>query len=85
MVNRTDQPIDEIHVTEAKESIDEVKFDRAFKNKLSDKEHFYEIYTLDEPLKPGETHAHGFQGVGEYQGIQGWRGAAGTGVQRDIF
>ena len=55
LANRTDQPIEEIHVTEARESIDEVKFDRAFKNKLSDKEHFYEIYTLDEPLKPGET------------------------------
>ncbi len=55
MVNWTDQPIEEIHLTEAKESIDEVKFDRVFKNKLSDKEHFYEIYTLEQPLQPGET------------------------------
>jgi len=55
MVNRTDQPIEEIHLTEAKESIDEVSFDRAFKNKLSDKGHFYEIYTLEQPLQPGET------------------------------
>lgn len=55
VVNRTDQPIEQIHLTESKESIDEVKFDRPFKNKLSDKEHFYEIYTLEKPLAPGES------------------------------
>jgi len=54
MVNRTDQPIGEIHLSESQESVQEVKFDRASKNKLSDKEHFYEIYTLDQPLQPGE-------------------------------
>lgn len=55
VVNRTQQPIEEIHFTESKESVDEVKFDRPFKNKLRDKEHFYEIYTLERPLAPGET------------------------------
>lgn len=55
VVNRTDQPIEQIHLTESKESIDEVKFDRPFKNKLSDKEHFYEIYTLEKPLASGES------------------------------
>jgi hypothetical protein len=55
VANRTDHPIEEIHFTESKESVNEVKFDRPFKNKLSDKEHFYEIYTLDKPLAPGET------------------------------
>jgi ABC-2 type transport system permease protein len=55
MVNRTEKPIEEIQVTEGADSIDEVKFDRPFKQKLSDKEHFYEIYTLEQPLQPGET------------------------------
>jgi ABC-2 type transport system permease protein len=55
MVNRTDKPIDEIHLTEARESVDEVKFDRPFHNTLNDKKHFYEIYTFDQPLQPGET------------------------------
>ena len=55
LVNRTDKPIDEIHVTEARESVDEVRFDRPFHNKLNDKKYFYEIYTLDQPLQPGET------------------------------
>jgi ABC-2 type transport system permease protein len=55
LVNHTDQPISEIHMTEAQESVQEVKFDRPFKTKLSDKAHFYEVYTLDQPLQPGET------------------------------
>jgi len=55
LVNRTDKPIDEIHVTEAKESVDSIRFDHAFHSKLSDKKHYYEIYTLDQPLQPGET------------------------------
>jgi ABC-2 type transport system permease protein len=55
LVNRTDKPIDEIHLTESRESIDEIRFDRLFHNTLSDKKHFYEIYKLDQPLQPGES------------------------------
>jgi ABC-2 type transport system permease protein len=55
LVNRTDKPIDEIQITEAKDSVDEVRFDRAFHKKLSDKKYFYEIYSLEQPLQPGET------------------------------
>ncbi len=54
LVNRTDKPIEEIHVTESQESIDEIKFDRPFHNTLSDKTYFYEIYKLDQALQPGE-------------------------------
>lgn len=53
MVNKTDKPIDEIHLTEAQESIDEITFDRKFHNTLNDKKYFYEIYKLEEPLQPG--------------------------------
>ena len=55
LVNHTDKPIDEIHLTEARESIDEVRFDRPFRNLVSDKKHFYEIYKLDQPLNPGDS------------------------------
>ena len=55
LVNNTDKGIDELHVTEARESVDEVRFDRPFHNTVSDKKHFYEIYKLEQPLQPGET------------------------------
>jgi ABC-2 type transport system permease protein len=53
--NRTQQAIDEIHLTEGQESVDEVQFNRFFHNTLSDKKFFYEIYKLEQPLEPGET------------------------------
>ncbi len=68
--NKTDQPIEEIHLTEGKDSVDEVKFDRPFKNKLSDKVHFYEIYTLDQPLQPGETMRMDFRASANTKGFK---------------
>lgn len=90
LVNRTDQPIEEIHLTESRESIDEVKFDRAFKNKLSDKEHFYEIYTLDAPLQPGETLRMDFRASHNTKGFKDGGEPAelaynGTFFDRDYF
>ncbi len=90
MVNRTDQPIAEIHVTEAKDSIDDVKFDRPFKNKLSDKEHFYEIYTLAQPLQPGETLRMDFRASANTKGFKDGGERAelaynGTFFDRDYF
>jgi ABC-2 type transport system permease protein len=55
LVNHTDKPIDEVHITDSRESVQEVKFDRESKQTLSDKQHFYSIYKLDQPLKPNET------------------------------
>jgi len=55
LANRADTPIDEIHLTETQESIDDIKFDRPFHNTLRDKTYYYEIYKLDQPLQPGET------------------------------
>jgi ABC-2 type transport system permease protein len=54
LVNRTDRPIDEIHITDAREAVDEIKFDRASHLKLNDRKHFYSRYGLDSPLQPGE-------------------------------
>ncbi len=70
LVNHSGQPIEAIHITDGSESIDEVRFDRPFHVSMSDKKHYYTIYTLDQPLQPGETircdfrasyTAHGFR------------------------
>lgn len=70
LVNKSGQPISEIHVTEARDSVDEVTFDRPFKNKLSDKEHFYEIYTFEQPLQPGETARMDFRASANTRGFK---------------
>jgi ABC-2 type transport system permease protein len=90
MANRTDQPIEEIHLTEGKESIDDVRFDRPFKNKLSDKEHFYEIYTLEQPLQPRETLRMDFRASANTKGFKDGQERAelaynGTFFDRDYF
>jgi ABC-2 type transport system permease protein len=90
MVNRTDKPIEEIHLTESRESIDEVKFDRPFKNKLNDKEHFYEIYTLEQPLQPGESMRMDFRASHTTKGFKDGGEPAelaynGTFFDRDYF
>jgi ABC-2 type transport system permease protein len=90
LANRTNAPIQDIHVTEAQESVDEVRFDRPFHNKLSDKQYFYEIYTLEQPLQPGETlrmdfrasrHTRGFKDGGERPELA----YNGTFFDRDYF
>jgi ABC-2 type transport system permease protein len=55
VANRSGQPIDEIHVSDGQESIDEVNFDRASHAALTDKKHYYSIYKLEKPLQPGES------------------------------
>ena len=61
-----------------------------FHNKLSDKKYFYEIYTLDQPLQPGETmrmdfhvsrHTKGFSDGGERPELA----YNGTFFDRDYF
>ena len=90
LVNRTDHGIEEIHITEARESIDEVRFDRAFHNQLSDKKYFYEIYTLEQPLQPGETLRMDFQASRNTKGFMDGGERAelaynGTFFDRDYF
>ncbi len=55
LVNRTAAPIADIHVTDAQESVKEVRFDRPFQVSLNDTRHRYAIYKLQPPLAPGET------------------------------
>ena len=53
--NKTNQPIPQIHITDQKQSVTNVQFDRPFHRVSSAPRNLYSIYALDEPLKPGET------------------------------
>ncbi len=53
--NKSNQPISQIHVTDQKESVTNVKFDRPFHLVSSAPRDMYSIYALDQPLAPGET------------------------------
>jgi ABC-2 type transport system permease protein len=55
LVNHSSKPIDEVHITDSRDSVQEVKFDRGSKQTLADRDHFYSIYKLDKPLEPNET------------------------------
>ena len=53
--NKNSQPIARIHITDQKESVTHVRFDRAFHLVSSAPRNLYSIYALDQPLAPGET------------------------------
>lgn len=53
--NKSNQPIREIHITDQKRSVSNVKFDRPFHLISSAGRDIYSIYALDQPLAPGET------------------------------
>ncbi len=53
--NKTNQPIPQIHVTDQKQSVTNVQFDRPFHLVSSAPRNLYSIYALDQPLAPGET------------------------------
>jgi ABC-2 type transport system permease protein len=53
--NKTTQPIAQIHLTDQKFSVTKVQFDRPFHVVSSAPRHIYSIYSLDQPLAPGET------------------------------
>jgi hypothetical protein len=55
LVNHSAKPIDEVHITDTRDAIQEVKFDRESKQTLFDRDHFYSIYKLEKPLEPNET------------------------------
>jgi hypothetical protein len=61
LVNRTAAPMAEVHITDGKESVEEVRFDRPFTVALNDHRHMYSIYKLTEPLPPGAGMRMDFQ------------------------
>ena len=90
LVNRSPAPIADIHLTDFKESVTEVRFDRPFRTALNDQRHHYAIYTLEPPLGPGETtrldfrmayESHGFRDGNERDELA----SNGTFFDRDYF
>jgi ABC-2 type transport system permease protein len=68
--NKTEQPIDQIHLTDQLQSVKSVSFDRPSHQVSQSPRALYAIYALDRPLQPGETlrmnfvigyAAHGFK------------------------
>jgi len=53
--NKTNQPITQIHLTDQKQSVSNVQFDRPFRVVSSAPREIYSIYALEQPLAPGET------------------------------
>jgi hypothetical protein len=53
--NKTSQPIPQIHVTDQRRSVSNLKFDRPFHLVSSAPRNIYSIYALEQPLAPGET------------------------------
>jgi ABC-2 type transport system permease protein len=53
--NKTGQPIPQIHITDQRQSVTNLQFDRAFHVVSAASRNMYTIYALDQPLQPGET------------------------------
>jgi ABC-2 type transport system permease protein len=52
--NKTSQPISQVHVTNLRQSVSDVKFDRPFHLVSAAPRDLYSIYALEQPLAPGE-------------------------------
>jgi hypothetical protein len=55
MQNKTGQPVAQIHLTDHKQSVTKVQFDRPFHAVSAAPRNMYAIYALEQPLAPGET------------------------------
>jgi hypothetical protein len=53
--NKTSQPITQIHLTDQKQAVTNVHFDRPFHVVSSGPRGIYSVYALEQPLAPGET------------------------------
>jgi ABC-2 type transport system permease protein len=72
--NKTPSPISQIHIVDTQQSVSNIQFDRPFHKLSTTKRDLYSIYTLDQPLAPGEKlnlnfnvgyTSHGFRDGGE--------------------
>jgi ABC-2 type transport system permease protein len=72
--NKTNGPIQQVHITDQKQSVSNVQFDRPFHRVSTTPRDLYTIYQLETPLHPGETmnmtfnvgyQTHGFRDGGE--------------------
>jgi ABC-2 type transport system permease protein len=53
--NKSTQPISEVHITDERESVSNVQFDRPFHLKSRAPRDLYSVYSLDRPLGPGDV------------------------------
>ncbi len=70
MINRSTQPIDEIHLSTNRETDTGISFDRAATTKLDDRTLFYRIYRLTQPLAPGDQLRLNFRVSHETKGFR---------------
>lgn len=70
LINKTDQPITDLHVFDQNESLKKLSLDREFKETLADKELGYHTYRLAEPLKPAESMRMDFNVAYENKGFR---------------
>jgi ABC-2 type transport system permease protein len=68
--NKTPQPIPEIHITDASEAIVSLSFDRPSHLVSTGPHHAYSIYSLDQPLAPGEFIHMAFQVAHKTRGFR---------------
>jgi hypothetical protein len=90
LINKTDQPIADLHILDQNESLKKLSFDRQFKETFADKEIGYYIYQLAEPLKPAESLRMDFNVAYENKGFRDGGERAefaynGTFFDRDYF
>ena len=88
LVNRSSQAISTIHIVDSSRTLRQSSFDRPFKQTTLDAELRYHIYTLAEPLQPGDTTHLSFTSRRERLGFQDTRTdvvANGTFVNIDLF
>ncbi len=53
--NKTSQPISQVHLTDANQSVSQVHFSRGFHRVSSSARDLYSIYELEQPLAPGDS------------------------------
>jgi len=53
--NKSTQAVPQIHITDSRQSVTNLKFDRPFHRVSSSPRDLYSIYALEQPLQPGET------------------------------
>ncbi|MGH9631344.1 MAG: hypothetical protein ACRD7E_23825, partial [Bryobacteraceae bacterium] len=70
LVNRSSEPISEIHITADRETLKEIRFDRKSRLQLHDKRLGYQIYRLAEPLEPGAAMRLDFRAGYESRGFK---------------
>jgi ABC-2 type transport system permease protein len=88
--NKTSAPIPQIHITDARQSVSHLSFDRPFHLVSQSARNAYSIYQLDTPLAPGEVLTMSFDLSHQSQGFRDGNELAqfaynGTFFDREFF